>query len=59
MTAESLSFWLIKFAGELCKENGERYPARSLYSIVCGIQCFLEDGNGADAVRLMDKNEHR
>ena len=24
MTAESLNFWLIKFAEELCKENGER-----------------------------------
>ena len=59
MTAESLNFWLIKFVEELCKENGERYPARSLYSIVCGIQRFLEDVNGVDAVRIMDKNEHR
>ena len=58
-TAESLNFWLIKFVEELCKENGERYPARSLYSIVCGIQRFLEDVNGVDAVRIMDKNEHR
>ena len=24
MTAESLNVWLIKFAEELCKENGER-----------------------------------
>ena len=32
MTAESLNFWLIKFVEELCKENGERYPPRSLYS---------------------------
>lgn len=59
VTAESLNFWLIKFIEELCKENGERYPLRSLYSIVCGIQRFLEDVNGTDAVRIMDKNEHR
>lgn len=59
MTAESLNFWLIKFVEELCKENGERYPPRSLYSIVCGIQRFLEDVNGTDAVRIMDKNKHR
>ena len=59
MTAESLNFWLIKFVEELCKENGERYPPRSLYRIVCGIQRFLEDVNGTDAVRIMDKNEHR
>ena len=59
MTAESLNFWLIKFVEELCKENGEKYPPRSLYSIVCGIQRFLEDVNGTDAVRIMDKNEHR
>lgn len=34
ITAESLNFWLIKFVEELCEENGERYPPRSLYSIV-------------------------
>ena len=45
MMAESLNFWLIKFVEELCKENGERYPPRSLYSIVCGIQRFLEYAN--------------
>jgi len=59
MTAESLNFWLIKFVEEVCKENGERYPPWSLYSIVRGIQRFLGDTNGSDAVRIMDKNEHR
>ena len=34
MTAESLKFWLIKFVQEMCKQNGERHPSRSLYSIV-------------------------
>ena len=42
MTGESLSFWLIKFFEELCRENGERYSPRSLYSFVYGIQRFLE-----------------
>ena len=37
LTAESLNFWLIKFVEELCKENGQRYPHRLLYSIVCTI----------------------
>ena len=63
--AVSLNFWLIKFVEELCKENCERYPSRSLHSIlkpnigVCGIQRFLKDASGTDAVRIMTKNEHR
>ena len=48
-----------KFDEEVCKENGERYPPRSLYSIVCGIQRFLEETNGTDAVRIIDKNKYR
>ena len=30
MTAESLNVWLAKFVEEVCKEDGERYPPRSL-----------------------------
>jgi len=44
---------------DVCTKNGERYPSRSLYIIVCGIQRFLEEKNGTDDSLLMDKNEYR
>ena len=34
MTAELLNFWLTKFTMEVCKDTGENYPPRTLYSIV-------------------------
>src|SRR6056300_330053 len=53
MTAESLNFWLTKFIMEVCKDSGERYPPRTLYSVVCGIQRHLEDNNGGNAIRIL------
>ena len=53
MTAESLCFWLAKFIEEVCKQNGERYPARTLYSVVCGPQRHLETENGSLAISLL------
>ena len=35
MSAESLNLWLAKFVQEVCKGNGQRYPERTLYSMVC------------------------
>ena len=57
MTAESLCFWLTKFIEEVCKQNSERYPARTLYSVVCGLQRHLETENGILAISLLSKNE--
>ena len=59
MTAESLNFWLTKFVQEICKEDGQRYPPRSLYSIICGLQRHLDEGNGAEAIRLLNKEDRR
>jgi hypothetical protein len=59
MTAESLNLWLTKFIMGVCKDTGEHYPARTLYSIVSGIQRHLEDCIGANAFRLLGKTEHR
>ena len=42
---------------EVCKVDGERYPSKSLYSICCGLQRYLEDINGGDAIKLLSK-EH-
>ena len=59
MTADSLCFWLTKFIEEVCKQNGERYPARSLYSVVCGLQRHLQTKNGSLAISLLAKDEKR
>ena len=59
MTAESLNFWLSKFIQEVCKQNGKRYPARTLYSIVCGLQGHLQIRIGSLAISLLAKNEVR
>ena len=55
MSAESLNFWPTKFVTEVCKENGERYPLRSLYSICCGLQRHLENSNGSDAIKFFEQ----
>jgi hypothetical protein len=36
MTADSLCFWLTKFSEDWrsLQQNGERYPARTLYGVV-------------------------
>ena len=59
MSAEPLNFWLTKFDAEVCKENGERYPPRSLYSICCGLQRHLENSSGSDAIKFLNKGEPR
>ena len=57
MDAETLNFWLTKFVGEVVKVNGERYPRRSLYMIVAGLQRHLaESGN---AISLLSQNDRR
>ena len=35
MSAESLNLRLAKFIEEVCKGNVQRYPGRTLYSMVC------------------------
>ena len=57
MSPESVNLWLTKFVQEVCKPDGQRYPARTLYSIVCGLQRHLQDSNGQ--ISLLDKNEVR
>ena len=56
---ESLNFWLSKFVQEVAKKNGERYPPRSIYSIVCGINRYLADANPSNSVNILDKAERR
>ena len=59
MSAETLNFQLTKFIMEVCKDKGENYPARTLYSICCGIQRHLQDLNGVSAITILDKKDNR
>ena len=43
--------WLSKFVMEVAKKTGERYPAKTIYGMVCGIRRHLEEKNGAEALR--------
>ena len=42
---------------EKARKFGERYPARTLYSVVCGLQRHLQTENGSLAISLLAKNE--
>ncbi len=43
ITTETQNFWLSRFSQEVVKANGERYPARTLYGIVCGLNRYLQE----------------
>jgi hypothetical protein len=53
MNPESLNFWLCKFIQEVCKADGEKYPPRTLYSIVCGLQRHLDEANIGESISLL------
>ena len=59
MDAVSLAFWLRKFVGEVANANGERYPARTLYCFICGLNRFLSDVKGTDTINILDKKDRR
>lgn len=50
MTTEEMNFFLGRFVVEARKMDGEPYPPRSLYLIVCGLLRYLRDEN------VLDKN---
>lgn len=58
MNGETLNFWLAKFIQEVCKVNGERYPSRTLYAMVCGLNRHLQEECEVP-VSILDKNETR
>lgn len=59
MNATSLAFWLSKFVGEVASLHGKRYPARTLYCLVCGLNRHLLDVKGVETVNIIDKNDRR
>ena len=52
MSAETLNFWFAKFVMEVCKEDGESFPPRTLSTICCGIQCHFSECNGVNAFTI-------
>ena len=55
----SLNYWLTKCVQEVSNKNGDRYPSRSLYGIVCGLKRYLEDVNGGNALNPLDSSDKR
>ncbi|CAH3192704.1 unnamed protein product, partial [Porites evermanni] len=52
----SLNYWLTKFVQEVANKNGGRYPSRSFYGIVCGLERYLEDVNGGNELNPLDSS---
>lgn len=57
MDALSLDYWLSKLFMEAAQKTGERYPAKTIYGIVCGIPRHLEEQNGAEASSPLDNSD--
>ena len=56
MSACSVNYWLLKFVREVSSSSGERYPSRSLYSIICGLKRHLPDVNGSGSNFRIPRN---
>ena len=56
MSLASMNFWLIKFIQELTDKDGDAYPEKNIYQIVCSIRRYLEEHGRAEANILDGKN---
>ena len=59
MSADSPNFWLCKFTCEVAKQTGERYPPKTLYLLVCGINLHLGNVQGEKAFNILEKSYKR
>ena len=41
MSDEDLDFFLSKFVAEVRKEDGQEYPGKTIYEMICSLQCYL------------------
>ena len=57
MTARMLNFWLIEFVQEVCDKDGEPYPGRTTYQIICSLKRHLEENGQAEA-NMLNANNH-
>ena len=59
MSTDSLNFWLCKFICEVAKQTGERYPPKTLYLLVCGINRHLGNVQEEKAFNILEKSGRR
>jgi len=59
MDAISVNYWLTKFIQEVAKPSKERYPPKTLYQIVCGLQRFMEEKNERMDFNPVDASDKR
>ena len=59
MFADSLNFWLCEFICEVAMQTGERYPPKTLYLLVCGINRHLGNVRGEKAFNILEKSDRR
>ncbi|XP_076083571.1 uncharacterized protein LOC143054444 [Mytilus galloprovincialis] len=58
MNAECMNYWLERFVMETRKQNGDEYPPKSLYYIVCGLLRHCRDMNVHDK-NFLDQKDGR
>jgi hypothetical protein len=59
MSINSLNFLLSKIVSEVAKENGERYPPKTLHLLICGINRYLTDVHGENSFNILGKGKLR
>ena len=57
MDVLSLNYWFSKFVVEVAKKSGERYPPKTVYSIICSLKRYLEEKNGSEALNPLDASD--
>ena len=51
--AEDLSFWLQKYVLETRKRNGEQYPPKTIYLLLCGLNRYMREKK-SDSLNIFD-----
>ena len=59
MSPNALYVWLSNFVCEVAKQNGERCLPKSLYLLICAINCHFCQTGGEDALNVLNKADKR
>ena len=59
MSAETLNFWLTKFTKEVTSQSGGRYPLKTLYLHICGLNRYLANGKHDNNFNVLEKADRR
>ena len=55
--AKDISFWLQKFIMGTRKKNGEKYPPKTLYFILCGLNRYIKEQKEVTLINIFNKND--